>query len=86
MKDQRTPPPANSPPAARPAKLSTTYWAGSTRGFACAGQDNASGRPVEEVCAEMGLEPLDNATQRRLGDVKALGGPAEMERFRNRKE
>jgi hypothetical protein len=38
------------------------------------------------VGAEMGLEPLDNATQRRLGYVKALGGPAEMERFRNRKE
>jgi hypothetical protein len=39
---------------------------------------DAAGRAVQQRHAELGLEPADLLRERRLGDVQALGGAAEV--------
>jgi hypothetical protein len=42
------------------------------------GEPGALGYAVQQSGAELFLEPLDLAAQRRLGDVQVGGGPAEV--------
>ena len=42
------------------------------------GRDDAAAGALEQLGAELGLEPADLVRERRLGDVKLLGGAGEV--------
>jgi hypothetical protein len=54
--------------------------------FAGGGESNAAAGPFEQRETERLLEKSDLLAQRRLGDMEALRGSAEMELFRHGQE
>lgn len=49
------------------------------QGLPGGGEPDRAGRPVEELHAQVAFQQPDLLAQRRLGDVHAFGGPAEVQ-------
>jgi hypothetical protein len=74
----------DGPPCRTKTVEHLTCWP--DEGFSGAGESDGSRRSIEELSAQVSLEGLDQAAERRLGDVQPLCGATEVQLVRHSQE